>query len=96
MEIVSRDSRHRDYFEKKQLYQEAGTLEYWIVDPLQNRVEFYRLVEGRYELVPLEHQSDLPFGCAGRLLAGCGVAARRSSTPGLREAPGDPEELWEK
>jgi len=53
-EIVSRDSRHRDYFEKKQLYQEAGTSEYWIIDPLQNRVEFYRLMEGRYELVPLE------------------------------------------
>jgi len=55
VEVVSRDSRHRDYVEKKQLYQDAGTLEYWIVDPLRNRVEFYRLVEGRYELVPLEH-----------------------------------------
>ena len=55
VEIVSRESRHRDYFEKKQLYQDAHVPEYWIIDPLQNRVEFYRLMEGRYELTPLEN-----------------------------------------
>ena len=55
VEIVSRDSRQRDYGEKKQLYAEAGVSEYWIVDPLQRRVEFHRLHAGRYELVPLEH-----------------------------------------
>jgi len=54
VEIVSRESRHRDYEDKKRLYEEAGTQEYWIIDPLQNRVEFYRLAEGRYDLVPLE------------------------------------------
>ena len=55
VEIVSRDSRQRDYGEKKQLYAEAGVSEYWIVDPLQRRVEFHRLHAGHYELVPLEH-----------------------------------------
>ncbi len=55
VEIVSRDSRQRDYGEKKQLYAEAGVSEYWIVDPMQKRGEFYRLDAGRYELVPLEH-----------------------------------------
>jgi Uma2 family endonuclease len=55
VEIVSRDSRQRDYGEKKQLYAEAGVAEYWIVDPLQKRVEFHRLSTGGYELVPLEH-----------------------------------------
>jgi Uma2 family endonuclease len=55
VEVVSRDSRHRDYFDKKQLYQEAGVTEYWLIDPLQRRAEFYRLLEGRYTLVPLEH-----------------------------------------
>ena len=44
VEIVSRDSRQRDYGEKKQLYAEAGVSEYWIVDPLQGRVEFHRPV----------------------------------------------------
>jgi Uma2 family endonuclease len=54
IEIVSRDSRSRDYREKKQFYQEAGVTEYWLIDPIQRRAEFYRLVEGRYELVPFE------------------------------------------
>jgi Uma2 family endonuclease len=55
VEIVSRDSRQRDYGEKRQLYAEAGVAEYWLVDPLQQRVEFHRLSAGRYELLPLEH-----------------------------------------
>ena len=55
VEIVARESRSRDYFEKKTLYETAGVLEYWIIDPLQRRADFYRLVGGRYDLVPLEH-----------------------------------------
>lgn len=54
VEVVSRDSRSRDYGEKKQLYQEAGVSEYWIVDPIQGRVEFHVLKRGRYQLAPLE------------------------------------------
>jgi Uma2 family endonuclease len=53
VEIVSRDSRTRDYGEKRELYQSAGVTEYWIVDPLQHRVEFLRLSDNKYELVPL-------------------------------------------
>lgn len=52
-EVVSRESRARDYGEKKQLYQEAAVSEYWILDPLQQRVEFHRLQKDRYELAPL-------------------------------------------
>ena len=54
VEIVARESRSRDYFEKKNLYESAGVLEYCIIDPLQLRAEFYRLLDGRYHLVPLE------------------------------------------
>ncbi|MBV9122612.1 MAG: Uma2 family endonuclease [Planctomycetes bacterium] len=54
VEIVSRDSRSRDYRLKKNAYRKAGVTEYWIVDPLKNRVEFHRLREGKYEQVPLE------------------------------------------
>lgn len=54
VEIVARESRTRDYFEKKNLYETAGVLEYWIIDPLQRRAEFYRLKDGQYHLVPLE------------------------------------------
>ena len=54
VEIVSRESRQRDYGEKQQLYADAGVSEYWIIDSLQRRVEFHRLRAGRYEPVPLE------------------------------------------
>ena len=54
VEIVARESRTRDYLEKKNLYETAGVLEYWIIDPLQRRAEFYRLIDGRFDLVPLE------------------------------------------
>lgn len=54
MEIVSRDSRQRDYGEKRELYQSAGVSEYWIIDPIQRRIEFLRLADGIYEPVPLE------------------------------------------
>jgi len=54
VEVVSRESRHRDYDLKRRLYEEAGVSEYWIIDPIQKRVEFLLLEEGRYQLAPLE------------------------------------------
>lgn len=54
VEIVSRESRNRDYDLKRRLYEEAGVSEYWIIDPIQERVEFLVLEEGRYQLAPLE------------------------------------------
>ena len=54
VEVVSRESRHRDYDLKRRLYEEAGVPEYWIIDPIQKRVEFLLLEEGRYQLAPLE------------------------------------------
>jgi Uma2 family endonuclease len=54
VEVVSRESRHRDYEDKRRLYEEAGIPEYWLVDPVQRRVEFLVLEDGRYRLAPLE------------------------------------------
>jgi Uma2 family endonuclease len=54
VEVVSRESRARDYGEKRDLYEQAGVGEYWIIDPAQSRAEFLRLRDGRFELVPLE------------------------------------------
>ncbi len=54
VEVVARDSRQRDYNEKKTLYQQQGVKEYWIIDPLRNCCEFYRLKRRRFHLVPLE------------------------------------------
>ena len=54
VEVVSRESRHRDYDDTRRLYEEAGVPEYWIIDPIQKRVEFLVLEEARYQLAPLE------------------------------------------
>lgn len=55
IEIVSRDSRQRDWVDKRMKYEAAGVEEYWIIDPVQRRCEFLRRQEnGRYDLVPLE------------------------------------------
>lgn len=54
VEIVSTDSKDRDYHLKKQLYQDAGVREYWIIDPLRNHCTFYRLRNGVYDEVPLK------------------------------------------
>src|SRR5437899_139118 len=43
VEVVSRDSRSRDYGLKKRIYEKAGVREYWIIDPIKKRAEFHRL-----------------------------------------------------
>ena len=53
VEIVSRDSRSRDYGIKKETYRKAGVSEYWIIDPLKKQAEFFRLRQRRYESVDL-------------------------------------------
>ena len=45
IEIINPDSRTRDRKHKYQEYEQAGVREYWIIDPLRERVEFYELDE---------------------------------------------------
>lgn len=47
-EIVSEDGADRDLVQKKREYAQAGILEYWIVNPLQESVIVYRLQGKRY------------------------------------------------
>ncbi|RMF32091.1 MAG: Uma2 family endonuclease [Chloroflexi bacterium] len=52
VEIVSPESVGRDRGEKFYEYEEAGIPEYWLIDPLTQRAEFYRRDDqGRYRLV---------------------------------------------
>lgn len=51
VEIVSPDSQARDRGDKFYEYEEAGVLEYWILDQTRRRAEFYHLVEGTYKLI---------------------------------------------
>ena len=51
-EIVSPDSMHRDWHEKHAEYAAAGVTEYWIVDPLQDRLAAFTLSGGK-EYLPI-------------------------------------------
>jgi Uma2 family endonuclease len=46
-EIVSESTRGRDELTKRHLYERHGVGEYWIVDPVVERVSVYRLGEDR-------------------------------------------------
>jgi Uma2 family endonuclease len=48
VEIVSPNNRNHDLSTKFKLYEEAGVLEYWIVEPLEKVVLVYTLRDGIY------------------------------------------------
>jgi Uma2 family endonuclease len=51
VEIVSpgKENQTRDYRYKKSQYQARGIAEYWIIDPVEEKVTVLSLVEGLYE-----------------------------------------------
>lgn len=53
VEIVSPESAGRDRGEKFYEYEAAGIPEYWLIDPLHERAEFYQLdAQGCYQFIP--------------------------------------------
>jgi Uma2 family endonuclease len=70
-EVVSLGGRHRDRIEKRDLYEQHGVKEYWIIDPEARTVEVLALTNGRYELV---QRSDPGETAASRLLPGFEVS----------------------
>lgn len=53
IEVISPDSIGRDRGDKFYEYQEADIPEYWLIDPLTERAEFYQLdAAGKYQLIP--------------------------------------------
>ncbi len=50
IEILSPSTTHYDMFEKKEIYEEYGVKEYWIVDPDKQWVELYYKQNNKYRL----------------------------------------------
>jgi Uma2 family endonuclease len=52
VEIVSPDSTYRDYREKLEQYQSSHVKEYWLIDPLSERVAIHELTKSKYRTLP--------------------------------------------
>ena len=53
VEVISPESAGRDRGDKFYEYERGGVTEYWLIDPLMQRVEFYQLEAGRYRIIPV-------------------------------------------
>jgi Uma2 family endonuclease len=52
LEIVSPDSIERDYYLKRELYEQYRIPEYWIIDEMDQSVTLLRSKQGKYHEVP--------------------------------------------
>ena len=60
IEIVSNSSRQMDYMRKLFKYRSAGVREYWIADPMKNRITVYNFEAGTTE--EYQMQDTIPVG----------------------------------
>jgi Uma2 family endonuclease len=51
VEVISLGERNRDRIEKRDLYEQYGVREYWLIDPEAQTVEVLQLENGRYQLL---------------------------------------------
>jgi Uma2 family endonuclease len=51
VEVVSKGSVARDYVEKKEDYERFGVKEYWIVDPRNESILVYGVVDEKFQLI---------------------------------------------
>ena len=74
VEVLSPGTRRRDRLDKRDLYEQHGVKEYWLVDPEARTVEVLFLEGGEYQLVGRWHPEGQ---AASRLLKGFRVPVRQ-------------------
>jgi Uma2 family endonuclease len=67
IEVISESNRSHDTVVKFNDYQRYGVKEYWLVDPRENHIRVFALVESAYELVGVHIPGDR---VQSRILAG--------------------------
>ena len=70
-EVLSPGSRRRDRFDKRDLYEQHGVQEYWLIDPEALTVEVLHLQGGEYRLTGRWHVGEQ---AESRLLKGFAVS----------------------
>ncbi len=73
-EVISLGGRNRDRIEKRDLYEQYGVKEYWLVDPEPETVDVLVLVNGRFELAMRRTSGQI---AASRLLPGFEIPVDR-------------------
>jgi len=57
-EVISPNSRRRDRIDKRDLYEQHGVKEYWLIDPEALTVEVLHLTGGEFQLVGRWHPGE--------------------------------------
>lgn len=71
-EVISLGGRQRDRLEKKDLYEQYGVREYWLIDPEAKTIEVFALADRQYEVAARAGYGET---AQSRLLPGFQISA---------------------